>query len=143
LAFQAYWDLGCVATLEVVLVCSGACSVATLGPETLASEVDWWVALTLVFELRRWLEVPACPAWSVAGADGCWLAFAGQLLASIVDFWLEVTVFSLGELASMVFCWWRLAAAACCCLLLCHLLGAAVGEGGIGQSLAVKRRLES
>ena len=58
---------------------------ASLGPETLASEVDWWVALA--FEFWRWLEVPACPAWSVAGADGCcWVTFAGQQLVSIVDF---------------------------------------------------------
>ena len=65
---------------------SEACWLATLGPETLASEVDWRVALA--FEFWRWLEEPACPAWwSVAGADGCcWVAFADQLLASIVDF---------------------------------------------------------
>ena len=70
----------------VAIFDSEACWLATLGPETLASEVDCWVALA--FEFWRWLEEPACPAWwSVAGPDGCcWVAFADQQLASIVDF---------------------------------------------------------
>ena len=70
----------------VAIFDSEACWLATLDPETLASEVDWWVAL--VFEFWRWLEEPACPAWwSVAGPDGCcWVAFADQQLASTVDF---------------------------------------------------------
>ena len=70
----------------VAIFDSEACWLVTLGPETLASEVGWWVALAFAF--WRWLEVPACPAWSVAGPDGCcWVAFADQQLASIVDFY--------------------------------------------------------